>query len=552
MEQSGQAAFEYVCETLSSPTFEAAVGGNERDIAFLTDFMNNIITSSLVSAHETLDVAGRQPVSCDNIELLREVLDEVEPLSRRNKQALQLWEIIANPHFQALIEAHDDVAAGNFEELPEFVPISTPPPQVFSNGVQDAIRMVGVRKTPEEPLGITVRKDLDGMLVIARIMAGSSIDRQGLLHVGDIIKEVNGQEVTDPDQLQEVMKKSSGSVTFKILPSLADNQGNAQIHLRTHFNYDPKKDNLIPCRDAGLAFSEGEILQVVSMDDPNWWQAKKVTDDGPSGLIPSQALEEKRKAFVRPEYDYTHKSLLCGIVTKKKRKVMYHTKQSAEYDRHELMIYEEVTRMPPFQRKTLVLIGPPGIGRRTLKTRLIKSDNTRFGAVVPHTSRPIRAGEIDGDGYWYVTKDRMDAEIANGKFLEWGEFDGHLYGTKLDEIRRVIEKGKMCILDLNPTALKAMKMSKFMPFIVFIAAPPVEILRNMHEFARQQGKTDQIRSEQDLRFTVDESAKLEKKYKSFFDLVIVNDNMNDTYQKMRKAIENLTTEAQWVPTSWVY
>ena len=45
-----------------------------------------------------------------------------------------------------------------------------------------------------------------------------------------------------------------------------------QIYLRTHFNYDPKKDNLIPCRDAGLGFSEGEILQVVSMDDANWWQ----------------------------------------------------------------------------------------------------------------------------------------------------------------------------------------------------------------------------------------------------------------------------------------
>ena len=67
------------------------------------------------------------------------------------------------------------------------------------------------------------------------------------------------------------------------------------------------------------------------------------------------------------------------------------------------------------------------------------------------TSRPIRAGEIDGDGYWYVIKDRMEDEIAAGKFLEWGEFEGHLYGTKLDEIRRIIEKGKMCILDLNPT-----------------------------------------------------------------------------------------------------
>lgn len=51
---------------------------------------------------------------------------------------------------------------------------------------------------------------------------------------------------------------------------------------------------------------------------------------------------------------------------------------------------------------------------------------------------------------------------------------------------------------------------------------------------------------------MEESAKLEKTYKSFFDLVIVNDNMNETYNKLRKAIENLSTEAQWVPTSWVY
>lgn len=51
------------------------------------------------------------------------------------------------------MEAHDDVAAGNFEELPDFIPMASPPPQLlYSNGVQDAVRMVGVRKNPEEPL----------------------------------------------------------------------------------------------------------------------------------------------------------------------------------------------------------------------------------------------------------------------------------------------------------------------------------------------------------------------------------------------------------------
>jgi len=54
-----------------------------------------------------------------------------------------------------------------------------------------------------------------------------------------------------------------------------------------------------------------------------------------------------------------------------------------ELDRTDLLIYEEVARMPPFQRKTLVLLGAKSVGRRTLKQRLIKADPSRFGDVVP-------------------------------------------------------------------------------------------------------------------------------------------------------------------------
>ena len=55
----------------------------------------------------------------------------------------------------------------------------------------------------------------------------------------------------------------------------------------------------------------------------------------------------------------------------------------SDFDRTELMIYEEVARMPPFQRKTLVLIGGQGVGRRALKSRLNKADPDRFGCVLP-------------------------------------------------------------------------------------------------------------------------------------------------------------------------
>jgi hypothetical protein len=54
------------------------------------------------------------------------------------------------------------------------------------------------------------------------------------------------------------------------------------------------------------------LLQIVNQKDPNWWQAKKVGSNGPAGLIPSQELEERRKAFVKPEADYVHKIGICG------------------------------------------------------------------------------------------------------------------------------------------------------------------------------------------------------------------------------------------------
>lgn len=54
-----------------------------------------------------------------------------------------------------------------------------------------------------------------------------------------------------------------------------------------------------------------------------------------------------------------------------------------EFDKAELLLYEEVARMPPFDRKTLVLIGAQGVGRRSLKSKLIASDPRRFAAPLP-------------------------------------------------------------------------------------------------------------------------------------------------------------------------
>lgn len=62
---------------------------------------------------------------------------------------------------------------------------------------------------------------------------------------------------------------------------------------------------------------------------------------------------------------------------------MYKSVANCDFDKADLMFYEEVTKMPPFKRKTLVMIGVEGVGRRTLKNRLINSDPSKFGTVIP-------------------------------------------------------------------------------------------------------------------------------------------------------------------------
>lgn len=70
----------------------------------------------------------------------------------------------------------------------------------------------------------------EGDLVIARVMHGSMIDRQGMLHAGDVIREVNGREVgKDPMALQHMLRDCNGGITLKILPSYRDTPPPAQV-----------------------------------------------------------------------------------------------------------------------------------------------------------------------------------------------------------------------------------------------------------------------------------------------------------------------------------
>ncbi|XP_076857152.1 MAGUK p55 subfamily member 2b isoform X2 [Brachyhypopomus gauderio] len=538
-------AMHSVLDTLSDST--SSTTANDLDLIFLKGIMESPV------AHERYEEPKLEAVRDNNMELVQDILRDLSPLTsntsltQHSQMAHELASILQEPHFQSLLETHDSVASKTYETPPPS-PCAFMDPALNNQPVPpDAVRMVGIRKVSGEHLGVTFRVE-GGELVIARILHGGMIDQQGLLHVGDVIKEVNGTAVgSEPKVLQDMLKEASGSVVLKILPSYQEPHTPRQAFVKCHFDYDPAHDNLIPCKEAGLRFSSGDILQIFNQEDPNWWQACRL-EGGSAGLIPSQLLEEKRKAFVKRDLELT----AAGMGGKRKKKMMYLTTKNAEFDRHELRIYEEVAKVPPFRRKTLVLIGAQGVGRRSLKNKLLVSEPHRYGTTTPYTSRKPKVHEKEGQMYLFMSRNEMETDIRNGRYLEHGEYDGNLYGTKINSIHEVVEAGKICILDVNPQALKVLRTSEFLPFVVYIEAPDFEVLKDMNRSAIEAGVITKQLTDSELKRTVDESERIRRAYGHYFDLTIVNDNLDGAYRSLKAALERLTTDHQWVPVSWVF
>ncbi|XP_005811785.1 MAGUK p55 subfamily member 2-like [Xiphophorus maculatus] len=540
-----------VLDAMSDSTTSSTIA-NDLDLIYLKGIME-----SPLEQEESPKEPRLSPVRENNVELLQEILRDLDPFMQHSDAAAELARILTQPHFQSLLETHDSVASQACESQPpspcDCVDHEQEDSQTTNPALpSDAIRMVGIRKVAGEHLGVTFKVE-GGELVIARILHGGIIDQQGLLHVGDIIKEVNGRDVSqDPRVLLEELQAASGIVVLKILPSYHETIPPRQVFFKCHYDYDPANDTLIPCKEAGLRFETGDILQIVNQDDVNWWQARHV-EGGSTGLIPSQMLEEKRKAFVKKDVELAPAGNLCtGLGVKKKKKMMYVTTKNAEFDRHEILLYEEVAKVPPFKRKTLVLIGAQGVGRRRLKAKLLLRDPQLFGTTIPYTSRKPKKGERESRMYAFTSRNKMEADIKNGRYLEYGEYEGNLYGLKIDSIHEVVEAGRVCILDANPQSLKVLRTSEFLPYVVFLQSPDFEVLKAMNHSAVEAGVVTKALTDEELQRTCDESAKIQAAFGHFFDLTIVNENLDETYRTVKAALETVSKNPQWVPVTWVF
>nr|CAH8830315.1 unnamed protein product [Trichobilharzia regenti] len=431
--------------------------------------------------------------------------------------------------------------------------------------VEGAVKMVGIQKNYGEDLGITVVQQqymsahygLVKELVIKRILAASHVEQLDLLHEGDVIREVNGVAVDNPEVLQKVLKNASGNVTLKIIPGYQSTPLSSQLFLRAHFSYDPKNDNLIPCKEAGLAFSAGSILQVLKQEDPYWWQARHHNQDGRAGLIPSIVLQERRKAFIQsapnPE-DLTYKMFACGLARRRKKKVTipFCARDADNYDTKDLVIYEEVAMVSGFQRPVVCLIGAPGVGRRSLRNMLIRANRERYASAVAHTSKELEPGEEDDGEFIVEPKAKMEMENLKNKYFEFGEFEDNFYGTKYDSIREVINAGRTCLLDCSAHSVAKLRNSEFMPYVVFLAAPSVSCMKAMYEYGMSMGFTEKWKRDESFRKTLETSTYIESNYRYLMDLILLCDNIETTFEQLNYHLNNLLTEPQWVPAKWLY
>ncbi|XP_074041501.1 peripheral plasma membrane protein CASK isoform X6 [Leptinotarsa decemlineata] len=467
---------------------------------------------------------------------------------------------------KALLQAHDVVAHEVYGEDAVRV---TPPPQLpYLNGGDELdgpngevemenvtrVRLVQFQKNTDEPMGITLKMNEDGKCIVARIMHGGMIHRQATLHVGDEIREINGIPVVNQsvNALQKILREARGSVTFKIVPSYRSAPPPCElfrikplpvlIFVRAQFDYDPLEDELIPCAQAGIAFKTGDILQIISKDDHHWWQARKDNAAGSAGLIPSPELQEWRAACAAMEKT-KQEQVNCSIFGRKKKqyKDKYLAKHNAVFDQLDLVTYEEVVKLPmsdpAFQRKTLVLLGAHGVGRRHIKNTLIAKHPDQYAYPIPHTTRQPRSDEENGRNYFFVSHDEMMTDIAANEYLEYGTHEDAMYGTKLDTIRKIHQEGKMAILDVEPQALKVLRTAEFSPYVVFIAAP------GLQNIADYDGALERLAKESEM---------LRIAYGHYFDLTIINNDIDETIAALETAIEQVQTTPQWIPVSWVY
>ncbi|XP_012969982.1 disks large homolog 1 isoform X1 [Mesocricetus auratus] len=350
------------------------------------------------------------------------------------------------------------------------------------------------------------------------------------------------------------------------------------LYVRALFDYDKTKDSGLPSQ--GLNFKFGDILHVINASDDEWWQARQVTPDGESdevGVIPSKRRVEKKERARLKTVKFNSKTRDKGQSFNDKRKKnlfsrkfpFYKNKDQSEQetsdaDQHVtsnasdsessylilitdeygcskggqeeyVLSYEPVNQQEVNYTRPVIILGPM---KDRVNDDLISEFPDKFGSCVPHTTRPKRDYEVDGRDYHFVTsREQMEKDIQEHKFIEAGQYNNHLYGTSVQSVRAVAEKGKHCILDVSGNAIKRLQIAQLYPISIFIKPKSMENIMEMNKRL----------TEEQARRTFERAMKLEQEFTEHFTAIVQGDTLEDIYNQVKQVIEEQSGPYIWVP-----
>ncbi|XP_043850438.1 disks large homolog 1 isoform X20 [Dromiciops gliroides] len=411
-------------------------------------------------------------------------------------------------------------------------------------------------------LGFNIVGGEDGEgIFISFILAGGPADLSGELRKGDRIISVNSVDLraATHEQAAAALKNAGQAVTIvaqyrpeeytrfeakihdlreqMMNSSISSGSGSLRtsqkrsLYVRALFDYDKTKDSGLPSQ--GLNFKFGDILHVINASDDEWWQARQVTPDGESdevGVIPSKRrVEKKERARLKTvKFNSKTRGAKGEIPDDMGSKGL---SGQEEY----VLSYEPVNQQEVSYTRPVIVLGPM---KDRINDDLISEFPDKFGSCVPHTTRPKRDYEVDGRDYHFVTsREQMEKDIQDHKFIEAGQYNGHLYGTSVQSVREVAEKGKHCILDVSGNAIKRLQMAQLYPISVFIKPKTVENIMEMNKRL----------TEEQAKKTFERAMKLEQEFTEHFTAIVQGDTLEDIYNQVKQIIEEQAGPSIWVP-----
>ncbi|KAJ8274663.1 hypothetical protein COCON_G00092880 [Conger conger] len=424
-------------------------------------------------------------------------------------------------------------------------------------------------------LGFNIVGGEDGEgIFISFILAGGPADLCGELKKGDRLVSVNGVDLhsSTHEQAAAALKNAGQTVTIvaqyrpeeysrfeakihdlreqMMNSSISSGSGSLRtnqkrsLYVRALFDYDKAKDSGLPSQ--GLDFKFGDVLHVVNASDDEWWQARQVTTEGEVeeiGVIPSKRRVEKKERARLKTVKFNPKSREKGEIpddmgSKGLKHVTSNASDSESSYRGQeeyVLSYEPVSQQEVSYSRPVIILGPM---KDRVNDDLISEFPDKFGSCVPHTTRPKRDYEVDARDYHFVvSREQMEKDIQDHKFIEAGQYNNHLYGTSVQSVREVAEKGKHCILDVSGNAIKRLQIAQLYPVAIFIKPKSMENIMEMNKRL----------TEEQARKTFDRALKLEQEFTENFTAIVQGDILEEIYDQVKQIIEEQSGPFVWVP-----